>query len=185
MPTPYDPDKLADATLALLGAFEFDDGRAWKGYDFEVMARLHAEGMISNPHNRNASVHLTPEGLTRAKALADAWFGASSPESARSPVLQGGEVERRLAQRAVGLVDEFPVAWLTGFVYSIDHVHSSLPLPVAPQARHCVRLAPVRWRVPLGVEPGHRRTAAAEGGGREVGVRGPVEQDPCVRGQLE
>lgn len=79
MPTPYDPDKLADATLALLGAFEFDDGRAWKGYDFEVMARLHAEGMISNPHNRNASVHLTPEGLTRAKALADAWFGASSP----------------------------------------------------------------------------------------------------------
>lgn len=43
------------------------------------MARLHAEGMISNPHNRNASVHLTPEGLTRAKALADAWFGASSP----------------------------------------------------------------------------------------------------------
>ena len=50
-----------------------------QGYDFEVMARLHAEGMISNPHNRNASVHLTPEGLTRAKALADAWFGASSP----------------------------------------------------------------------------------------------------------
>lgn len=79
MPTPYDPDKLADATLALLGAFEFDNGRAWKGHDFEVMARLHAEGMISNPHNRNASVYLTPEGLARAKSLAQSLFGARTP----------------------------------------------------------------------------------------------------------
>ncbi|WP_338414761.1 DUF6429 family protein [uncultured Sphaerotilus sp.] len=79
MPTPYDPDKLVDATLALLGAFEFDSGRAWKGYDFDVMARLHAEGWISDPRNRYESVHLTPEGLTRAKALAAVWFGASSP----------------------------------------------------------------------------------------------------------
>lgn len=79
MPTPYDPDKLADATLALLGAFEFDNGRAWKRHDFDVMDRLHAEGMISNPRNRYESVHLTPEGLKRAKALADAWFGASPP----------------------------------------------------------------------------------------------------------
>lgn len=63
---------------ALLGAFEFDNGRAWKGYDFDVMDRLHAEGMISDPRNRNQSVHLTPEGLARAKALADAWFGAST-----------------------------------------------------------------------------------------------------------
>ena len=76
MSATYDPDKIADATLALLGAFEFDNGRAWKGYDFDVMDRLHAEGMISDPHNRNQSVHLTPEGLARAKALADAWFGA-------------------------------------------------------------------------------------------------------------
>jgi hypothetical protein len=43
------------------------------------MARLHAEGMISDPRNRYESVHLTPEGLTRAKALADTWFGTSPP----------------------------------------------------------------------------------------------------------
>ncbi|WP_293994377.1 DUF6429 family protein [Sphaerotilus sp.] len=78
MPAVYDPEKIADATLALLGAFEFDNGRAWKGHDFDVMNRLHAEGMISDPRNRNQSVHLTPEGLARAKALADAWFGASA-----------------------------------------------------------------------------------------------------------
>ena len=76
MPATYDPEKIAEATLALLGASEFDNGRAWKGYDFDVMDRLHAEGMISDPRNRNQSVHLTPEGLARAKALADAWFGA-------------------------------------------------------------------------------------------------------------
>ena len=43
------------------------------------MDRLHAEGLISNPRNRYESVYLTPEGLKRAKALADAWFGASPP----------------------------------------------------------------------------------------------------------
>jgi Domain of unknown function (DUF6429) len=78
MPAVYDPEKIADATLALLGAFEFDNGRAWKGHDFDVMNRLHADGMISDPRNRNQSVRLTPEGLARAKALADAWFGASA-----------------------------------------------------------------------------------------------------------
>ena len=80
MPTPYDPDKLADATLALLGAFEFDNGRAWKRHDFDVMARLHSEGWISDPCNRYESVHLTPEGLTRAKALADVWFSTTAPK---------------------------------------------------------------------------------------------------------
>jgi hypothetical protein len=44
MPTSYDPDKLAGTTLALLGAFEFDNSRAWKRHDFDVMARLHAWG---------------------------------------------------------------------------------------------------------------------------------------------
>jgi hypothetical protein len=33
----YDDQKIEDAVLALLGVFEFDNGRAWKRYDFDSM----------------------------------------------------------------------------------------------------------------------------------------------------
>lgn len=71
----YDPLKLEEAVLALLGAFEFDNGRAWKGYDFDVMDALHAKGYITDPRNHSKSVHLTDEGLRAAKALAARQFG--------------------------------------------------------------------------------------------------------------
>ena len=32
----YDPAKLEEMVLALLGAFEFENGRAWKRYDFAI-----------------------------------------------------------------------------------------------------------------------------------------------------
>ena len=71
----YDDQKIEDAVLALLGVFAFDNGRAWKRYDFDVMNTLHARGMISDPRGRAESVHLTEEGMQRAKALAQQWFG--------------------------------------------------------------------------------------------------------------
>ena len=70
-----DDQKIEDAVLALLGAFEFDNGRAWKRFDFGVMQALAAKGLISEPMGRAESVHLTPEGLARAKALALQCFG--------------------------------------------------------------------------------------------------------------
>jgi len=71
----YDASKIEDAVLALLGALEFDHGRAWKRYDFDVMDSLHAKGMITNPAGRTESVHLTEAGLRRAKELAGHLFG--------------------------------------------------------------------------------------------------------------
>jgi hypothetical protein len=71
----YDQDKIEETVLALLGAFEFDQGRVWKRYDFAVMDALHAKGLIDNPRNRNESVRLTDEGIARAKALARRYFG--------------------------------------------------------------------------------------------------------------
>ncbi|WP_236168928.1 DUF6429 family protein [Pseudomonas atacamensis] len=65
-----------DAVLALLAAYSSDDGNAWKGYDFEIMNRLHAQGLISNPVNRNKSIWLTEEGLERGREIAGRMFGA-------------------------------------------------------------------------------------------------------------
>lgn len=71
----YDDQKIEDAVLALLGAFESDNGRVWKRFDFDVMLALAEKGLISDPRGRAESVHLTPNGLKRAKALAQQLFG--------------------------------------------------------------------------------------------------------------
>jgi hypothetical protein len=72
----HDPNKIEEAVLALLGAFEFESGRAWKRFDFDVMQSLAHQGLISDPRGKAESVRLTPEGMARAKALADRFFGA-------------------------------------------------------------------------------------------------------------
>lgn len=72
----HDPKKIEEVVLALLGAFEFENGRAWKRLDFDVMQSLADQGLISDPRGKAESVQLTPEGLARAKALADRLFGA-------------------------------------------------------------------------------------------------------------
>ncbi|MHC5130159.1 DUF6429 family protein [Pseudomonas glycinis] len=65
-----------DAVLALLAAYSSDAGNAWKGYDFEIMNRLHEQGLISNPVNRNKSIWLAEEGLERGREIAERMFGA-------------------------------------------------------------------------------------------------------------
>lgn len=74
----YDERRVEEAILALLAAFCADDGHTWKGYDFEVMNRLHEAGFIDNPVNRNKGVHLTASGIQRGKQLAAHLFGRSS-----------------------------------------------------------------------------------------------------------
>lgn len=74
----YDEARIDDAVLALLAVFSFDEGRAWKGFDFEVMDRLHAQGLITNPIGKAKSVVLTPKGLERGNEMAEHLFGACS-----------------------------------------------------------------------------------------------------------
>ena len=71
----YDNAKIEEAILALLGAFEFENGRVWKGYDFAVMDALHAKGFITDPHGFAKSVYLTDEGKRLAEELAAKHFG--------------------------------------------------------------------------------------------------------------
>ena len=78
----YDEKLIEDAVLALLATFSSDDGNAWKGFDFEIMNRLHEQGFISNPVNKNKSIWLTQEGLERGRQIADRLFGVAPGEPA-------------------------------------------------------------------------------------------------------
>ncbi|MBK4989217.1 DUF6429 family protein [Pseudomonas sp. S36] len=71
----YDDRLIEDAVLVLLAAYSSDKGNAWKGFDFEIMNRLHERGLISDPVNRNKSIWLTAEGLEQGRQLADQLFG--------------------------------------------------------------------------------------------------------------
>ncbi|WP_408601153.1 DUF6429 family protein [Pseudomonas sp. PLMAX] len=82
----YDEKLIEEAVLALLATFSSDDGNAWKGFDFEIMNRLHEHGFISNPVNKNKSIWLTEEGLERGRQIADRLFGVRAQgEPAANP----------------------------------------------------------------------------------------------------
>lgn len=46
-----------------------EERRAWKGFDWAVLGRLHAKGLIADPVERAKSVMLTDEGLRQSEAL--------------------------------------------------------------------------------------------------------------------
>ncbi len=74
----YDKDRVDEITLALLYLVmheEEDSGaRAWKGFDWDTMDRLHEKGFIGNPVNKVRSVTVSPEGYKRAKELFEKHF---------------------------------------------------------------------------------------------------------------
>jgi hypothetical protein len=62
-------DKIDDTALALLYLTLHDGYRAWKGFDWDVLGRLHEKGMILDPVGKVKSVVFTDEGLERAEKL--------------------------------------------------------------------------------------------------------------------
>jgi len=75
----YDEDKIDEYTLALLYlvAHERQEGlgaRAWKGFDWGTLNRLHEKGHISNPVSKGKSVGMTEEGFLKAKELFEQHF---------------------------------------------------------------------------------------------------------------
>jgi hypothetical protein len=64
-----DTEKVDDAVLALLQLTLHDGNRAWKGYDWDVLGRLHEKGWIHDPVGKVKSVVLTDEGLKRSDEL--------------------------------------------------------------------------------------------------------------------
>jgi hypothetical protein len=70
-----DDKKIDDAVLALLHLGLHDGARAWKGFDWDAMNRLHEAGWISDPRSRAKSIVFTEEGLERSRMLLEQSFG--------------------------------------------------------------------------------------------------------------
>ena len=65
----YDEEKVEEVTLAMMYLSLGDDGRAWKGYDWDTLDRLFARGLIADPKNKNKSVALTEQGVRECERL--------------------------------------------------------------------------------------------------------------------
>jgi len=70
-----DKDRIDQAVLALLYLGRHDHGRAWKGFDWDAMNRLHEKGFISNPVGKAKSVVFTEEGERESERLFYELFG--------------------------------------------------------------------------------------------------------------
>ena len=64
-----DEQKIDEAVLALLYLTLHDGRRAWKGFDWDALNRLHEKGFIEDPVGKTKSVVLTDTGLAEAKRL--------------------------------------------------------------------------------------------------------------------
>jgi len=74
----YEKEKVDKYSLALLYLVGWQDGptsRAWKGFDWETMNRLHEKGFISDPKGQAKSVILYEEGFREAEKLSQEFFG--------------------------------------------------------------------------------------------------------------
>ena len=68
----YDQTRVDETVLALLYLNFFEHGgvkRAWKGFDWDSMNRLHDKGYISDPKSKAKSVVMTEEGESAAEAM--------------------------------------------------------------------------------------------------------------------
>jgi hypothetical protein len=69
-----DTDRIDDTVLALLYLTLHDQRRAWKGFDWDALDRLHEKGMIDNPASKAKSLEFTEDGLRRSKELFETMF---------------------------------------------------------------------------------------------------------------
>ena len=76
-----DSDKIDRAVLALLYLGLHDADRAWKGFDWDAMNRLHEKGFISDPRGKAKSVVFTEAGLIEAQRLLQELFSSGRPDS--------------------------------------------------------------------------------------------------------
>lgn len=74
----YDKEKVDQATLALMWLVTESDkygSRAWKGFDWDTLNRLHEKGLISDPKRKAKSVALSEEAIELSETLFKRLFG--------------------------------------------------------------------------------------------------------------
>jgi len=74
----FDEEKVDEMTLALMHLVTHGDkygARAWKGFAWETLDRLHEKGYISDPKSKARSVVMTDEGAQLSESLFQKHFG--------------------------------------------------------------------------------------------------------------
>lgn len=74
----YDKDKVDEVVLALMWLVRHSDRfstRAWKGFDWDTLDRLHKKGFISDPKSKAKSVVLSEEAVKLSESLFKKHFG--------------------------------------------------------------------------------------------------------------
>jgi Domain of unknown function (DUF6429) len=74
LPDWVDTDRLAEAALAILSLTLHDDGRVWKGLDWDLMDLLHEKGWMVDPRSKAKSVALTEDGERLAAEFLRKYF---------------------------------------------------------------------------------------------------------------
>ena len=77
----FDKEKVDQETLALMWLVTESDkygSRAWKGFDWDTLDRLHEKGLISDPKRKAKSVALSDEAVELSERLFERMFGKSS-----------------------------------------------------------------------------------------------------------
>jgi Domain of unknown function (DUF6429) len=85
-----DSDKIDRAVLALLYLGLHDVDRAWKGFDWETMNRLHEKGFISDPRGKAKSVAFTEEQASARRDDCSTNFSRATSQVDSCPTMRGG-----------------------------------------------------------------------------------------------
>lgn len=75
-----DYNTIDEVVLALMQLTLHDDCRAWKGFDWDTLNRLHEKGLIANPRSGARSVVLTDEGLAESERLFAQYFASEKTQ---------------------------------------------------------------------------------------------------------
>lgn len=80
-----DKKRIDEAVLALLLLGIHEGSRAWKGFDWDSMNRLHEKGFISDPQGKAMSIVFSEAGLKEAERLLQKLFCEGEEAGARKP----------------------------------------------------------------------------------------------------
>ena len=69
-----DWERVDEAALALMLLGLHQGWRSWKGFDWQVLNRLHEKGFIADPKNKAKSVVFTEEGIEESQRLFEMFF---------------------------------------------------------------------------------------------------------------
>ena len=69
-----DWERVDEAALALMLLGLHQGWRSWKGFDWQVLNRLHEKGFIADPKNKAKSVVFTEEGIEESERLFEMFF---------------------------------------------------------------------------------------------------------------